>query len=96
MISSGVSTLELENILSETKSYGMPRIYNLQKDPGEGHNVLFPETWVTKSALGHLGAHIGSLRANPPIKGVLKTHTHRLKNNKVSWLRLQSVFYDKI
>ena len=63
---------EQDNILSETKSYGMPRIYNLQKDPGERHNVLFPETWVPKAALGYLGAHIGSLRANPPIKGGAK------------------------
>jgi arylsulfatase len=30
--------------------------------------VLFPETWVPRAALGQLGAHVVSLRANPPIK----------------------------
>jgi hypothetical protein len=46
----------------------MPRVYNLQKDLGETQNVLFPETWVPKAALGQLGQHIGSLRKFPPIK----------------------------
>jgi arylsulfatase len=63
-----VNLKEQDNILSETRSSGMPRIYNLLKDPGETQNVIFPETWVPKAALGQLGAHIGSLRANPPIK----------------------------
>jgi arylsulfatase len=57
-----------DNILSETRDYGMPRIYNLLKDPGETQNVLFPETWVPKAALGQLGAHVMSLRKEPPIK----------------------------
>ncbi len=64
-----VNFKEQENILSETHSYGMPRIYNLLKDPGETQNVLFPETWVPKAALGQLGAHVVSLRKEPPIKG---------------------------
>jgi len=34
----------------------------------EQQNVIFPETWVPKAALGQLGAHVVSLRANPPIK----------------------------
>jgi len=59
---------EQDNILSETRDYGLPRVYNLYKDPGETQNVIFPETWVPKAALGQLGAHIGSLRAEPPIK----------------------------
>ena len=63
-----VNLKEQQNILSETLDYGMPRIYNLHKDPGETQNVLFPETWVPKAALGQLGAHVVSLRANPPIK----------------------------
>jgi len=63
-----VNLKEQQNILSETLDYGMPRIYNLQKDPGETQNVLFPETWVPKAALGQLGAHIVSLRKEPPIK----------------------------
>lgn len=63
-----VNFKEQDNILSETRSYGMPRIYNLTKDPGETQNVLFPETWVPKVALGQLGAHVGSLRKEPPIK----------------------------
>ena len=40
----------------------------LYKDPGETQNVLFPETWVPKAALGQLGAHVVSLRKEPPIK----------------------------
>jgi arylsulfatase len=59
---------EQENILSPTLAYGMPRIYNLLKDPGETQNVIFPETWVPKAALGQLGAHVMSLRKEPPIK----------------------------
>jgi arylsulfatase len=59
---------EQENILSPTMNYGLPRVYNLYKDPGETQNVIFPETWVPKAALGQLGAHIGSLRQEPPIK----------------------------
>ena len=63
-----VNLKEQDNILSPTRSYGMPRIYNLHKDPGETQNVIFPETWVPKAALGQLGAHAVSLRTNPPIK----------------------------
>ena len=59
---------EQENILSETMDYGLPRVYNLYKDPGETQNVIFPETWVPKAALGQLGAHVGSLRQEPPIR----------------------------
>ena len=43
-------------------------MYNLYKDPGETQNVLFPETWVPKAALGQLGRHIVSLKTHPPIK----------------------------
>ncbi len=63
-----VNFKEQDNIVTETHSYGMPRVYNLLKDAGETQNVLFPETWVPKAALGQLGAHVVSLRANPPIK----------------------------
>jgi len=63
-----VNLKEQQNILSETLDYGMPRVYNLIKDPGETQNVLFPETWVPKAALGQLGAHIVSLKKEPPIK----------------------------
>ena len=63
-----VNLKEQQNILSETLDYGMPRIYNLLKDPGETQNVIFPETWVPKAALGQLGAHVVSLRKEPPIK----------------------------
>ena len=30
--------------------------------------MLFPHTWVPKAALGQLGAHVLSLRKEPPIK----------------------------
>ena len=58
---------EQETVFSETLTYGTPRVYNLHKDPGETQNVLFPETWVPKAALGQLGLHTVSLRTNPPI-----------------------------
>ncbi len=59
---------EQDTIFSETLEYGMPRLYNLLRDPQERENVLFPHTWVPKAALGQLGAHLASLQANPPIK----------------------------
>ena len=59
---------EQKTIFSGTVDYGLPRVYNLYKDPGETQNVLFPETWVPKAALGQLGAHIVSLKKEPPIK----------------------------
>ena len=37
-------------------------------DPQEKESVLFPATWAPKAALGQLGAHVASLRAEPPIK----------------------------
>jgi arylsulfatase len=59
---------EQDTIFSETREYGMPRLYNLYSDPQERENVLFPHTWVPKAALGQLGAHMVSLKAHPPIK----------------------------
>ena len=35
---------------------------------GETQSVLSPEAWVPKAALGQLGAHIVSLRQEPPIR----------------------------
>ena len=63
-----VHLTEQNNIVTQTMNYGMPRIYNLYKDPGETQNVLFPETWVPKAALGQLGAHAVSLRQEAPIR----------------------------
>lgn len=54
--------------LSSVHRNALPRFYNLHKDSGETQNVIFPETWVPKASLGQLGAHIGSLRAEPPIR----------------------------
>jgi arylsulfatase len=59
---------EQDTLFSETREYGIPRLYNLYTDPQEQENVLFPNTWVPKAALVQLGAHVASLRANPPIK----------------------------
>ncbi len=59
---------EQENILTGTVDYGVPRIYNLYKDPGETQNVLFPETWVPQAALRQLTEHVVSLQKEPPIK----------------------------
>jgi hypothetical protein len=63
-----VNFKELESVFSETVQWGMPRVYNLLTDPQERENVLFPNTWVPKAALGQLGVHAASLQANPPIK----------------------------
>lgn len=49
------------------RMYTMPRVYNLLTDPQERDNVLFPNTWVLKAALGQLEEHVASLRAHPPI-----------------------------
>ena len=57
-----------ETVFSGKVDYGLARVYNLYKDPGETQNVLFPETWVPKAALGQLGAHVVSLGKEPPIK----------------------------
>ena len=59
---------EQDNILTRTMDYGMPRMYNLLKDPGETQNVLFSESWVPRVAMGQLGAHVVSLKKEPPIK----------------------------
>ena len=63
-----VNFKELESVFSQTQVYGMPRVYNLLSDPQERENVLFPNTWVPKAALGQLGEHAASLQAHPPIK----------------------------
>jgi arylsulfatase len=63
-----VNFKELDSVFSETREYGMPRVYNLLTDPQERENVLFPNTWVTKAALGQLGEHVASLQTHPPIK----------------------------
>jgi arylsulfatase len=63
-----VNLKEQQTVFSGTIDYGLARVYNLYKDPGETQNVLFPETWVPQAALGQLGQHVASLRANPPIR----------------------------
>lgn len=49
------------------RTYTMPRVYNLLTDPQERDNILFPNTWVPKAALGQLVEHVASLRTHPPI-----------------------------
>lgn len=51
----------------KTRTYEMPRLYNLVIDPGETQNTFFPNTWVPRLALPLLYEHISSLKANPPI-----------------------------
>ena len=62
-----VNFKELDSVFSEVRELGMPRVYNLLTDPQERENVLFPNTWVPKAALGQLGEHVASLRMHPPI-----------------------------
>jgi len=52
----------------QLRTYTMPRVYNLMNDPQERDNVLFPNTWVPKAALGQLEDHAASLKKYPPIK----------------------------
>jgi arylsulfatase A-like enzyme len=59
---------ELDSVFSEEVKWGVPRVYNLLTDPQERENVLFPNTWVPKAALGQLGEHAASLQKEPPIK----------------------------
>jgi arylsulfatase len=62
---------ELDTIFGEVKEYGMPKIYNLYKDPQERENVLFPRSTRLSSTIDtmpQLLQHVVSLRANPPIK----------------------------
>ncbi len=59
---------EIETVFGEIKEYGMPKIYNLLKDPGERESVTFPNTWVPKAAMPQLIQHVMSLRKEPPIK----------------------------
>jgi arylsulfatase len=59
---------EQEAVFSETKSYGIPRLYNLLTDPQERENVFFPNTWIVGPIFGVLNEHLASLNANPPIK----------------------------
>ena len=49
------------------RTYTMPRVYNLLKDPQELDNVLFPNTWVLKAGLPQLEEHIASFKKYPPI-----------------------------
>jgi arylsulfatase len=56
---------EQDSVFSETRTYGIPCVYNLHTDPQEKGSVLCPHTWVTKAGLGQLGAHVVSLRTNP-------------------------------
>jgi arylsulfatase len=63
-----INLKEQQTIFSSKQDLGLPRVYNLYKDPGETLNVIFPETWVPKAGLGQLGAHVGSLRKEPPIR----------------------------
>ena len=63
-----VNLKEQQNILSETLDYGLPRVYNILKDPGETQNVIFPETWVPKAAIPQLIKHVVSLKKEPPIR----------------------------
>ena len=63
-----INLKEQQTIFSAKQDLGLPRVYNLYKDPGETLNVIFPETWVPKAGLGQLGAHVMSLRQEPPIK----------------------------
>ena len=59
---------ETESVFSETREFETPRLYNLLVDPGETENVLFPHTFVPRSALSQLEEHKDSLAKEPPIK----------------------------
>lgn len=58
---------EQDSAFDQMRTYTMPRVYNLLTDPQERDNVLFPNTWVPKAALGQLTEHVKSLKESPPI-----------------------------
>jgi arylsulfatase A-like enzyme len=62
-----VNFKELDSVFSEVRTLGVPRVYNLLSDPSERENVLFPNTWVPKAALGQLAEHAASLKKHPAI-----------------------------
>ena len=58
---------ELDSWAGATRTFEMPKVYDLLADPGETQDVLFPNTWVPRKALPLLQEHVASLRRNPPI-----------------------------
>jgi arylsulfatase A-like enzyme len=58
---------EQDSAFDQLRTYTMPRVYNLLTDPQERDNVLFPNTWVPKAALGQLEDHVASLKKHPPV-----------------------------
>lgn len=58
---------EQDSAFDEMRTYTMPRVYNILSDPQERDNVLFPNTWVPKAALGQLEEHVASLKTYAPI-----------------------------
>jgi len=57
-----------DNMMSTWAPYNMPRLYNLEWDPREEHEVDFPHGWVVHPMAAAAGAFLMSLAAEPPIK----------------------------
>ncbi|MGA7075977.1 MAG: sulfatase-like hydrolase/transferase [Halobacteriota archaeon] len=57
-----------DDFLSTWTPYNVPRIYNLEWDPREEHNVDFPHGWVAHPMAAAVGAFLRSLMVEPPIK----------------------------
>jgi arylsulfatase len=58
---------EMESALSEKKSYGFLKTYNLLTDPGETESRTVPDSWVSKAGLVQFAEHLASLKQHPPI-----------------------------
>jgi hypothetical protein len=59
---------EQDSMLSTWSPYNMPRLYNLEWDPREEHQVDFPHAWVLHPMAAAVAAFLKSLAAEPPIK----------------------------
>lgn len=59
---------EQTEFLSTWTPFNMPRLYNLEWDPREEHQVDFPHAWVMHPMAAAAGAFLKSFVVEPPIK----------------------------
>jgi hypothetical protein len=57
-----------DDFYSNWTPYNMPMLHNLEWDPREEHQVIFPHGWVLHPMAAAIGAFLKSLAAEPPIK----------------------------
>ena len=62
------SLFQQDGFMSTWSPYNMPRLYNLEWDPREEHEVDFPHGWVVHPMAAAAGAFLKTLVMEPPIK----------------------------